>query len=76
MGFTAQQQDVVLVVVVGADLHRLRIGLVPADPPPRRPMSPAFLRAVERKRSGPETFRGLARAPVLGAFVLRRSSKT
>jgi hypothetical protein len=40
--FTGQQQDVVLVVVVGADLHRLRIGLVPPDPrrvAPSRPRS-------------------------------------
>jgi hypothetical protein len=59
--FTRQQQDVVL--VVGADLHRLRIGLVPPDPPPRRPFSPAFPRAIERKRSGHGTFRHLARAP-------------
>jgi hypothetical protein len=61
--FTRQQQDVVLVVVVGADLHRLRIGLAPPDPPSRRPFSPVFPRAVERKISGPGTFRRLARAP-------------
>jgi hypothetical protein len=61
--FTGQQQDVVLVVVVGVDLHRLRIGLVPPDPPPRRPFSPTFTRAAERKRSGPGTFRRLAPAP-------------
>ena len=48
-GLTAQEQDVLLDVVVAADLHRLRIGLVPTDPPPPRPMSSEFQRAVERK---------------------------
>jgi hypothetical protein len=46
---TAQEQDVLLDVVVAADLHRLRIGLVPTDPLPPRPMSSEFQRAVERK---------------------------
>ena len=41
--FTRQQQDV---VVVGADLHRLGIGLAPPDPPSRRPFSPLLPRAV------------------------------
>jgi hypothetical protein len=57
--FTRQQQDV---VVVAADLLRLGIGLAPPDPPLRRPFSPTLPRAVERKRSGPGTFRRLARA--------------
>jgi hypothetical protein len=57
--FTRQQQDV---VVVAADLLRLGIGLAPPDPPSRRPFSPTLPRAVERKRSGPGTFRRLARA--------------
>jgi hypothetical protein len=63
MGFTTHELDVLLFVLLAADLHWLQIGLLPADPPPRRPMSPDFQRSVERKRSRPGTFLGLARAP-------------
>jgi len=45
------------------DRDRRGLPLPTTDPPPRRPFSPAFPRAVERKRSGPGTFRRLARAP-------------
>jgi hypothetical protein len=41
-GFTAHELDVLVVVLLAANLHRLRIGLVPADPSPCRPMSPEF----------------------------------
>jgi hypothetical protein len=41
-GFTAHELDVLLFVLLAADLDRLRIGLLPADLPPHRLMSPDF----------------------------------
>jgi hypothetical protein len=61
-GLSVEELDVLHLVLLGADLDQLGIALPPADSPPRRPISPDFDRSVERKRSGPGTFLGVARA--------------
>ena len=61
-GLSAHELAVLHLVLLGADLDQLGIALPPADSPPRRPISPDFDRSVERKRSGPGTFLGVARA--------------
>jgi hypothetical protein len=62
MGLTAHELDVLHLILLAADLHRLGIALPPADPPPLRPISPHFDRCIEREQSGQGTFLGVARA--------------
>jgi hypothetical protein len=61
-GLSVEELDVLHLVLLDADLDRLGIAHPPADPPPCRPILADFDRSVERKRSGPETFLGVARA--------------
>jgi hypothetical protein len=62
MRLIAHELDVLHLVLLAADLHRLGITLLPADPQQRRPISPHFDRRIERERSGQGTFLGVARA--------------
>jgi hypothetical protein len=48
-GLSADELDVLHFVLLVADLDRLRIGLPPADPPPRRPISLDFDRHVRAR---------------------------
>jgi hypothetical protein len=57
---SAEELDVLHLVLLDADLDRLEIALPPADSPPCRPILVDFDRSVERKRSGPGTFLGVA----------------
>jgi hypothetical protein len=51
---------VVELLLLVVDLHRIRIGLAPADLPPHRPSSPEVDRRVEMQRSGPRSFLAMA----------------
>jgi hypothetical protein len=69
---SAEELDVLYLVLLDAYLDRLGIALPPADPPPRRPISADFDRSVERKRSEPGTFLGVAWAT---ASAISRSGR-
>lgn len=60
-GLSGHELVVLLLLMLAVDLHRLRIGLPPADLPSRRSSSPDLDTRVEMKRNELGTFIAMAR---------------